>query len=81
MRKRDEAKVLTFVDMSGLSYLSKSVSNNNAFMKKQHDHKPVALPENTKAAIMEDASEEDYNSEEAASDPEPAVEEKDLTVQ
>jgi hypothetical protein len=29
IRKRDEGKVLTFVDMSQLSYLSKSVSNTN----------------------------------------------------
>lgn len=29
IRKRDEGKVLTFVDMSQLSYLSKSISNTN----------------------------------------------------
>ena len=28
-------------------------------------HKLVVIPENTKAAIVEDVSEEDYNSEEA----------------
>jgi hypothetical protein len=33
-RKRgDEGKVLTFVDMSALSYLSKSVSTGNQFLK------------------------------------------------
>jgi hypothetical protein len=66
MSKRDEVKVLTFVDMSHLSYLSKSVSTNNQFLKHQ-EHKPrvVVIPENTKAAIVEDVSEEDYNSEEA----------------
>jgi hypothetical protein len=32
MRKKEEGKVLTFVDMSHLSYLSKSVANN-AFTK------------------------------------------------
>ena len=67
-RKRgDEGKVLTFVDMSALSYLSKSVSTGNQFLKHQ-EHKPkaVIIPENTKAAIQEDVSEEDYNSEEAS---------------
>ena len=52
-RKRgDEGKVLTFVDMSHLSYLSKSVSTGNQFLKHQ-EHKPkaVIIPENTKAAI------------------------------
>jgi len=35
MRKKDERKVLTFVDMSHLSYLSKSVTNNNMLIKHQ----------------------------------------------
>jgi hypothetical protein len=64
MRKKDERKVLTFVDMSHLSYLSKSVSNNNMLIK--HQPKQVVIPEDTKAAIVEDVSEEDYNSEEEA---------------
>ena len=59
MRKKDERKVLTFVDMSHLSYLSKSVSNS-AFPKYKHEPKVVVIPENTKATILEDASEEDY---------------------
>ena len=73
---------MTFVDMSALSYLSKSVSNNNAFMKKQHEQKPVVIPQNTKAAIEENVSEEDYDSEEAKSEPERAPDtKKDMTVQ
>jgi len=80
MRKKEEGKVLTFVDMSHLSYLSKSVSNN-AFLNKKHETKAVVIPENTKAAIVEDVSEEDYTSEES-SGPEnnlPIV--KDMSVQ
>ena len=79
--KKEEGKVLTFVDMSHLSYLSKSVSTSNAFMKKQHDLKPVVIPKDTKAAIEEDISEEDYDSEEAK-EPEPVEDtKKDMTVQ
>lgn len=82
-KKKDEGKVLTFVDMSALSYLSKSVSNSDAFKKINHAHKQVVIPENTKAAIVEDVSEEDYNSEDedAANEEDKAGEEKDLTVQ
>lgn len=49
--------------MSHLSYLSKSVSNNDAFRKINHLHKAVVIPVNIEAAIVEDVSEEDYNSE------------------
>ena len=59
MRKKEEGKVLTFVDMSHLSYLSKSVANNT-FTKHKMQAKAVIIPDNTKIAILEDASEEDY---------------------
>lgn len=59
MKKKEEGKVLTFVDMSHLSYLSKSVSNNG-FTKHKMYTKAVIIPDNTKIAILEDASEEDY---------------------
>ena len=61
--KKEETKVLTFVDMSHLSFLSKSVSNSNAFRKHNHEMKAVIIPKDTKAAIEEDLSEEDYESE------------------
>lgn len=84
VRKRDENKVLTFVDMSHLSYLSKSVSTNNQFLK-HHEHKArvVVIPENTKAAIVEDVSEEDYNSEEAEQESElnSPIETEEFSVQ
>ena len=60
-RKKDEGKVLTFVDMSNLSYLSKSVAGPSLLQPK-HQAKQVILPENTKVAILEDES-EDYQSE------------------
>lgn len=66
--------------MSGLSYLSKSVSNNDKFMKKQYDLKPVVLPKDTKAAIEEQGSEEDYDSEEANAEEPLQEEKKDMTV-
>jgi hypothetical protein len=49
--------------MSHLSYLSKSVSTNN-FANHKHEYKAVIIPDNIKAAIVEDASEEDYTSSE-----------------
>ena len=80
-RKKDEGKVLTFVDMSNLSYLSKSVAGPSLLQPK-HQAKQVILPENTKVAILEDES-EDYNSEEQSSEkPDDSSEKvKDLTVQ
>ena len=80
-RKKDEGKVLTFVDMSNLSYLSKSVVGPSLLQPK-HQAKQVILPENTKVAILEDES-EDYNSEEQSSEkPDDSSEKvKDLTVQ
>jgi len=54
-------KTLTFVDMSHLSYLSKSVSADVHLGRKID--KIVAIPTSTKVAIMEDESEEDSDSE------------------
>ena len=79
IRKKEENKVLTFVDMSHLYYLSKSVSNNNAFLKQKHEIKAVVSPKDTKAAIEEDLSEEDYVSEDEKAEPEIKV--KEITVQ
>jgi hypothetical protein len=62
--------VLTFVDMSHLSYLSKSVSSDMHLTGKKQ--KPVVMPESTKHAIMEDELENDYDSEEEQA---PTVEE------
>jgi hypothetical protein len=82
IRKKEENKVLTFVDMSHLSYLSKSVSNNNAFLKQKHEIKAVVIPKDTKAAIEEDLSEEDYVSEDEKAEPEMSPEKvKEITVQ
>ena len=55
-RKDKEEKttqVLTFVDMSKLKYLSRSVKNDTLSRKK------IELPKNTGTAIIEAASEED----------------------
>lgn len=48
--------VLTFVDMSKLKYLSKSVSASDKLSRK---HAPVQIPETVASAILEAASEED----------------------
>lgn len=61
--------MLTFVDMSHLSYLSKSVQQTNHLQKK-HEHKAVVIPANTKVVIEEDVSEEDYDSENASEEKE-----------
>jgi len=66
MRKKEGEKVLTFVDMSALSYLSKSVNQDNGFVKRK-ENKMVEIPMDLKTAIVEDVSEEDYNSEEEES--------------
>ena len=66
MRKKEGEKVLTFVDMSALSYLSKSVNQDNGFVKRK-ENKTVEIPMDLKTAIVEDVSEEDYNSEEEES--------------
>ena len=66
MRKKEDEKVLTFVDMSALSYLSKSVNQDNGFVKRK-ENKTVEIPMDLKTAIVEDVSEEDYNSEEEES--------------
>ena len=49
-------QVLTFVDMSKLKYLSKSVSANSRLEKVKPAQK---MPKDTNVAIMEDANEED----------------------
>ena len=54
--------MLTFIDMSSLSYLSKSVSNDMRLTDKMQKH--VIIPESTKTAIVEDELEDDYGSEE-----------------
>jgi len=61
-QNKNDSKVLTFVDMSHLSYLSKSVAPDMHLTNKVQ--KTVILPVSTKMAIMEDDSEEDYASEE-----------------
>lgn len=56
-KRQKEAPVLTFVDMSKLKYLSRSVSSNSKLSRK----KPtvVQIPKNTNTAIAEAANEED----------------------
>ena len=49
--------MLTFVDMSKLKYLSRSVNANSKLSRKKAA--PVVLPKNTSSAIVEAASEED----------------------
>ena len=49
--------MLTFVDMSKLKYLSRSVNANSKLSRKKAA--PVVLPKNTSSAIAEAASEED----------------------
>ena len=79
-RKKDEGKILTFVDMSHLSYLSKSVAGPS-LLQVGRKEKQVILPENTKVAILEDES-EDYMSEVSQEKhDEGSVQVKDLTVQ
>ena len=81
-KRNHDNKVLTFVDMSHLSYLSKSVANTNALHKINHEHKPVLIPKDTKAAIEEDLSEEDYVSEDENQDFSLSPKkEKEITVQ
>ena len=53
--------VLTFVDMSKLKYLSRSMNTNNDKLSRKN--KVVELPMNTGAAILEAASEEDSDCE------------------
>ena len=48
--------MLTFVDMSKLKYLSRSVKTHDTLSRKKAQ---IALPKNTGIAIMEAASEED----------------------
>ena len=79
-RKKDEGKVLTFVDMSHLSYLSKSVAGPS-LLQVGRKEKQVILPENTKVAILEDES-EDYMSEVSLEKhDQTSAQVKDLTVQ
>ena len=49
--------MLTFVDMSKLKYLSRSVNAKSKLSRKKAA--PVVLPKNTSSAIVEAASEED----------------------
>jgi hypothetical protein len=51
--------VLTFVDMSKLKYLSRSVTASGKLSRKKH----TALPKNINSAIIEAASEEDSDGE------------------
>lgn len=51
--------MLTFVDMSRLQYLSKSVSSDTKFLRKRQ----VDIPVNTGMAIAEASSEEDDEEE------------------
>ena len=60
-QKEGANKTLTFVDMSRLSYLSKSVTADVHLGRKID--KIVAIPTSTKVAIMEDESEEDSDSD------------------
>ena len=53
--------MLTFVDMSKLKYLSRSMNTNNDKLSRKN--KVVELPMNTGAAILEAASEEDSDCE------------------
>ena len=53
--------MLTFVDMSKLKYLSRSMNTNNDKLSRKN--KVVELPMNTGAAILEAASEEDSDRE------------------
>lgn len=80
-KKQEEKKTLTFVDMSHLSFLSKSVSQSNQFKQQNHQHKPVILPKDTKVAIEEDLSEEDYVSEDERKDEVEEPVKEELTVQ
>ena len=50
--------MLTFVDMSKLKYLSRSVNTNNDKLSRRKQQ-TVELPKNTGVTIMEAASEED----------------------
>jgi len=59
-------QVLTFVDMSKLKYLSKSVSSNSRLEKVKPAQK---MPKDTNVAIIEDANEEDED-ESVANKPE-----------
>ena len=75
MRKGSENKVkqvLTFVDMSKLKYLSRSV-NTNSDQLSRRKHTQVKLPQNTSSAIVEAASEEDSDEQ----DPNKVVDEDD----
>lgn len=65
-RKEQESKankptVLTFVDMSKLKYLSRSMNtNNDKLSRKKH---VVELPKNTDVSIVEAPNEEDSDGE------------------
>lgn len=64
-KKRKEKKdpqVLTFVDMSKLKYLSRSVAQDDAKLKR----KKIELPKNVNTAIIEAASEEDSEGDNSA---------------
>ena len=55
--EKKNVKVLTFVDMSHLGYLSRSVIHDSA-LKRGSKQKKHTIPKNTATAIIEDASEE-----------------------
>ena len=55
-------KVLTFVDMSHLGYLSRSVKNESVLTR--HTKQKKALPRNTESAIIEDEIEDSSDGEE-----------------
>ena len=58
--KESQVKVLTFVDMSHLSYLSRTMKDEHSLMRKRAN--PI-IPKNTSAAIIEDESEDDDDTE------------------
>ena len=61
-KEKTDPQVLTFVDMSKLKYLSRSVAQDDSKLKR----KKIELPKNVNTAIIEAASEEDSDGENSA---------------
>ena len=74
-RKEEQAPVLTFVDMSKLKYLSRSVSSGNKLSRKKENQ--VQIPKNTSTAIVEAMNEEEED--EATPTQIPIVTDKELS--
>jgi hypothetical protein len=74
-RPKKQGKTLTFVDMSNLSYLSKTISADTHLTSKIA--KVVFIPTSTKIAIIEDDSEED---DESGNEKEEITTQVELTV-